>query len=94
MVTTGKHRKPWVIVSNNARNQNLDTCLGVRITTSDKPPLDSIVDLGRHDPLSGRALCDEIGIIYHDELEDYLGSLTPSTMMGIDKGMRVALAMR
>jgi mRNA interferase MazF len=41
-VTIGKLRKPYLVVSNNARNRALDSFLAVPITTTDKPNLDSI----------------------------------------------------
>ncbi|MPZ62904.1 MAG: type II toxin-antitoxin system PemK/MazF family toxin [Propionibacteriales bacterium] len=94
MVTLGEYRKPWVIVSNNARNSRLGSSLGVRITTSKKPELDSIVELTRDDGLTGRVLCDDITVIYHDELEELRGALTPATMMRINTGLQAALALR
>jgi len=33
-VDLGHGAKPWVVVSNNARNRNLDTVLAARITTT------------------------------------------------------------
>ena len=35
-VDLGHGAKPWVIVSNNARNRNLETVLAARITTTGK----------------------------------------------------------
>ncbi|MPZ60228.1 MAG: type II toxin-antitoxin system PemK/MazF family toxin [Propionibacteriales bacterium] len=95
MATLGEHRKPWLVVSNNARNRSgLGTVLGVRITTSPKPPLDSIVELPHGEPVAGRVLCDDITYFYVDELEELIGALTPSTMMLVDNGLRTALALR
>jgi mRNA interferase MazF len=95
MATLGQHRKPWLVVSNNARNASgLGTVLAVRITTSNKPALDSIVELDRSDPLVGRVLCDDITYLYADELEELAGALSPSTMMRVDNGLRAALALR
>jgi mRNA interferase MazF len=95
MATLGELRKPWLVVSNNARNSSgLGTVLAVRITTSDKPPLDSIVELGRNDPLVGRVLCDEITFVFLDELDQLVGALSPATMMRVDKGLRAALGLR
>ncbi|HEU0287611.1 MAG TPA: type II toxin-antitoxin system PemK/MazF family toxin [Nocardioidaceae bacterium] len=95
MATLGKHRKPWLIVSNNARNSSgLGTVLAVRITTSRKPSLDSIVELSNDDSFEGRVLCDDITVLYQDELDDLVGYLSPSTMMRIDLGLRAALALR
>lgn len=94
MVTIEDLRKPWLIVSNNARNSQLPSALAVRITTTRKPNLDAIVELAPSDPLVGRVLCDEIGTIWHDELEETRGTLTPATMMRVDAGLRAALALR
>ena len=60
-------RKPFVVVSNNGRNNHLPTCLGVRITTSAKPEPHAIIEMGQDDPLVGRALCDDIEILDVDE---------------------------
>ena len=94
MVTIEDLRKPWLIVSNNARHAQLDNALAVRITTTNKPDLASIVKLTHADrPLVGSVLCDDIAIIWHDELEEVAGALTMSTMMRVDAGLRAALAL-
>jgi mRNA-degrading endonuclease toxin of MazEF toxin-antitoxin module len=41
--------KPFLVVSNNARNQKLDSCLMVRLTATKKPELTSIVQLDSAD---------------------------------------------
>jgi len=41
----GHGEKPWLVVSNNARNTHLRSALVVRVTTSAKPPLPSIVPI-------------------------------------------------
>jgi mRNA interferase MazF len=88
-------RKPWLVVSNNARNNALRTCLGVRITTSKKPAMDSIVELSEQDPLVGRVLCDDIAVLFPDEDQFApAGALTPQTMQRVDAGLRAALALR
>ena len=45
MADLGHGEKPFLVVSNNARNTKLGDCLGVRITTSPKPDIASIVPL-------------------------------------------------
>jgi mRNA interferase MazF len=61
--------KPYLVVSNNARNRQLPNVLAVRITTSDKPAMDSIVVLGAADkPLIGRVLCDDLIQLWPDEV--------------------------
>ncbi len=54
MADLGKGDKPFLVVSNNARNAKLDDCLAVRVTTSHTPDLASIVELTAADPLVGR----------------------------------------
>jgi mRNA interferase MazF len=86
--------KPFLVVSNNARNQKLDDCLAVRITTSDKPELASIIKLGPADgPLVGSVLCDDVLPLFRDELRENLGALSPGTMMKVAAGLRAALAL-
>jgi hypothetical protein len=73
------------MVSNNRRNAWLDSVLTIRLTTSAKPDLDSIVVLGPADgPWSGRALADDIVEVYRDEITRELGALPPATVRRID----------
>jgi mRNA interferase MazF len=90
----GSGRKPWLIVSNNGRNRHLGDFLAVRITTSEKPALPSIVELAPGDPLVGRVLCDEIALLFETDLEGFGGGVTFETMMRVDAGLRSALALR
>jgi mRNA interferase MazF len=85
--------KYFVIVSNNRRNLALPTSLAVRLTTATKPSLTSIVELSHSDPLVGRALCDDITELYHDELLRDLGAVSPRTMESINEGLRAALGL-
>lgn len=90
----GDGLKPFLIVSNNRRNTALDNALAVRLTTSMKPQMDSIVLLERDDlPLVGRALCDDIVLLYRDELHDDLGALSRATMTRVAWGLRHALGL-
>jgi mRNA interferase MazF len=87
--------KPFLCVSNNSRNQRLDSFLAVRITTSRKPPLDSVVPLGSNDGgFTGNVLCDDLVEIGHDEIKREGGALSLPTMMRVDTGLKVALALR
>ncbi|TLP57911.1 hypothetical protein [Microbispora triticiradicis] len=67
--------------------------LAVRITTSRKPPLPSIIELTAGDLVAGRVLCDDIGVLYREDLRRDLGSLSLRTMMRIGQGMRHAPAL-
>ena len=93
MADIGSGRKPWLVVSNNARNRALSDCLAVRLTTSVKPDLPSIIRLNSADPLIGRILCDDIALLYRSDLEEDRGALSPATMMKVATGLRSALAL-
>lgn len=85
--------KPFLIVSNNRRNNALDSALAVRLTTSQKPELSSIVPLGSADPLVGRVLCDDIVPIYREELREDLGALSRESMAAVAAGLSSALGL-
>ncbi len=53
-------RKPGLVVSNNVRNRQLGTVLVARVTTSNSPSLQSIVELSHADHFTGRVLCDDL----------------------------------
>lgn len=94
MADIGNGRKPWLVVSNNARNRVLTDCLAVRLTTSDKPELPTIIKLGSVDhPLVGRVLCDEIALLYREDLEEDRGAVSAETMVRVASGLRSALAL-
>lgn len=91
-VDLGQGPKPWVILSNNSRNRNLDTVLAARITTTTKNAhVPTVVPLTAADPLVGFVLVDDLVQLYHDELSESLGSLSPSTLQEISKALRIAL---
>jgi mRNA interferase MazF len=86
-------RKPYLVVSNNRRNRNLSSVLAVRITTSHKPDIPSVVTLGPGDPLVGSVLCDEVGPLWEDELQADAGALSPGTMRAVEAGLHDALGL-
>ncbi|MAS07786.1 MAG: type II toxin-antitoxin system PemK/MazF family toxin [Actinomycetota bacterium] len=91
-VDLGYGSKPWVILSNNSRNRNLDTVLAARITTTSKHAhVPTVVALTAADPLLGYVLVDDIVQLYHDELTEALGTLSVPTMAEISKALRIAL---
>ena len=91
-VDLGHGRKPWIVVSNNTRNRNLETSLAARITTTGKNAhVPTVVPLGSADPLVGYVLVDDLVQFYRDELTVPLGSLSPATMRLISAALRVAL---
>lgn len=91
----GIGRKPCLVVSNNRRNAALPSVLAVRLTTSSKPVLASIVELAPADaPLVGRVLCDDVLEVWPDEVTRDLGALSPATQARVDDGLRAALDLR
>jgi mRNA interferase MazF len=89
-----KDPKWYVVVSNNRRNRQLEQVLAIRLTTSPKPDLPSIVELGPGEVFTGRALCDDIETLWEDEVQQDLGALSPAVMARIDAGLRAALGLR
>lgn len=86
--------KYWLCVSNNVRNSKLDEFLAVRLTTSPKPSLPTIVELRERDaPFVGRVLCDDLGPIYLDQVVKDAGALSAATMREVERGLKVALAL-
>lgn len=85
--------KFFLVVSNNARNRALPQVLAVRLTTTPKPPLPSIVELEHPEVFVGRAVCDDIVEIYPDEVRRDLGALTPTAMAAVGRGLAAALAL-
>jgi mRNA interferase MazF len=83
--------KPWLVVSNNARNKAIDDCLVVRITTTERQ-LPSWVELTQNDPLVGFVNCDDLGPLYKDQIGEDLGALSPETMMRVAQALRHTLA--
>jgi len=81
----------YVVVSGDARNNQLPSFLGVRVTTKPKPNLDSIVELAPGDkPLAGRVLCDSIIEIEH-AMGRLKGKLSADTLRRVDDGLLAAL---
>lgn len=87
-------RKPYVVVSNNARNRAMDSFLAARITTTSKPDLPTVVALSPDEPLRGRVLCDEVMMMWADEVVAEAGALSPRTMADVETGLKVALGLR
>jgi mRNA interferase MazF len=83
-----------IIWWNNRRNRALDDVLVVRLTTSPKPTLSTIVDMVAADaPLVGRVLCDDIEALYKDEITREIGALSVGTIRRVDSGLAAALSL-
>jgi mRNA interferase MazF len=93
-VDLGYGAKPWLIVSNNSRNRNLESVLAVRISTTGKHAHHpTVIALSHADPLTGFVLCDDLVQLYRDELTAPLGTLAPATLSAVSDGLRVALSL-
>lgn len=91
-VDLGHGAKPWLVVSNNSRNRNLNTVVAVRITTTSKhAKVPTVVALSSADPLVGYAVVDDLIQLYRDELTVPLGALSAATMRAISAAIRIAL---
>ena len=86
--------KPYLVVSNNARNQSMQSFLAVRITTSVKPRIPSVVSLDSGEPLTGNVLCDEVMLMWADEVVAEAGPLSARTMTKVESGLRTALGLK
>ena len=84
--------KPWLVVSNNARNRLLSDVIGIRLITTARD-LPTWVKLSAADPLYGYGNADCIEQLGKDELGDYLGALSPGSMRNINHALAVALAL-
>lgn len=83
--------KLFVVVSNNRRNKSLQSALAVRITTSEKPELSSIVVIGPGEPVTGRVCCDDIEIIYPEDVRSQHPGFSRPMMAKIAAGLKAAL---
>lgn len=83
--------KFFLVVSNNRRNRQLPQVLAVRLTTTPKPVLPSIVELRHPEVFIGRAVCDDVIEIWQDEVGRDLGALTHTAMTAIGRGLMAAL---
>ncbi len=88
----GYGAKPWLVVSNNARNRVLSDVIAIRLTTTVRE-LPTWVKLSTADPLTGYANADCIEQLGKDELGDYLGALSPATMRTVNQALAIALAL-
>lgn len=88
-----KDEKFFLVISNNQRNAQLSQVLAIRLTTSSKPSIPSIVELGKSEAFIGRAVCDDIVEIYQDEVVRDIGVLSPVAMAAIGRGISAALGL-
>jgi mRNA interferase MazF len=93
-VDLGHGPRPWLVVSNNARNRNLDSVLAARITTTGRHAVvPTVVALTSSDPLVGYVLCDDLVQLYHDELMKPFGAVSQPRIRAVSDGLRIALGL-
>jgi len=85
--------KFFLVVSNNLRNRRLPQVLAVRLTTTPKPDLPSIVRLGRSEAFVGCVVCDDIIELWEDEVRRDAGALSPTALDRVDRGLAAALGL-
>lgn len=85
--------KHFLVVSNNRRNRQLPHVLAVRLTTTPKPELPSIVRLGAAEAFRGSVVCDDIVELWPDEVRRDLGALSPEAMDAVGQGLMAALGL-
>jgi len=71
----------------------LRSVLAVRITTSPKPRIPSIVELEGSSHLVGRVVCDDIIENFEDEVLSVEGAVTTSMLTATGEGLKAALAL-
>jgi mRNA interferase MazF len=88
----GRHY--FVIVSNNQRNKNLNTVLGVMVTSTDKSGIPSAVQLTYQDPVQGYVVADIIEELWENEVVGTpKGVVSPATMAALNEALRIALGL-
>ena len=86
--------KYFLVVSNNRRNRAFEQVLAVRLTTT--PPRDerpAMVPLGPGEIMTGWVSCDDIEVLYENEVRADLGAITAPAMRRVEVGLRAALGM-
>jgi mRNA-degrading endonuclease toxin of MazEF toxin-antitoxin module len=86
--------KIFLVVSNNRRNRAFQQVLMARLTTTPPPqPRPAMVPLGNGEVMTGWVSCDDIEIVYDDEVRADLGAITSAAMQRVEAGLRAALGM-
>ncbi len=84
--------KFFLVVSNNRRNRAFEQVLAARLTTT--PPggeRPAMVPLGPGEIMTGWVSCDDIEVLYEDEVRADLGAITTPAMRRVEAGLRAAL---
>lgn len=86
--------KFFLVVSNNRRNRAFPQVLAARLTTT--PPRDrrpAMVALEAGEIMTGWVCCDDIEVVYDDEVQADAGAITPLAMRRVEAGLRAAFGM-
>jgi mRNA interferase MazF len=86
--------KYFLVVSNNRRNRAFEQVLAARLTTT--PPRaerPAMVPLGPDEVMTGWVSCDDIEVLYDDEIRADLGATSASAMRRVEAGLRAALGL-
>lgn len=83
--------RPAIIVSNNIGNEHSSIVEIVWLTTQDKKPLPTHVDIMCRVP--SIALCEQITTVSQDRLGDFVRTCTDDEMAEIDRALMVALGL-
>jgi mRNA interferase MazF len=86
--------KYFLVVSNNRRNRAFEQVLAARLTTT--PPRDerpAMVPLAAGEIMTGWVSCDDIEVLYDDEVRADLGAVSAPAMRRVEAGLRAALGM-
>jgi mRNA interferase MazF len=86
--------KYFLVVSNNRRNRAFGQVLAVRLTpTAPRDERPAMVPLGPGEIMTGWVSCDDIEVLYDDEVRADLGAITAPAMRRVEAGLRAALGM-
>src|ERR1700734_3323401 len=83
--------KFFLVVSNNRRNRAFEQVLAARLTTT--PPRHerpAMVALGAEEVMIGWVSCDDIEVLYDDEVHADVGAVTAHAMRRVEAGLRAA----
>lgn len=86
-----KPNRPGIVVSNDLANKHSPNVEMVFLTSQEKKPLPTHVDIIAKVPST--ALCENIQTVSKDRLGDFLKSCTTSEMKKIDEALLISLGM-
>lgn len=86
--------KHFLVVSNDRRNRAFEQVLAARLTTTaPRAERPAMVPLGPGEIMAGWVSCDDIEVLYDDEVHADLGAITAAAMRRVEAGLRAAFGM-